>query len=113
MPELLPPTMQPFDFKRGSTFNEFYIEVEEGSELLHVDVVDACENGLMGCRAWCLVRIGLPFTRRFFRMVGPGVTLYKRNDYEYVNTVYEGDMVWLVFEDIEKRRQWAVESINA
>jgi hypothetical protein len=92
----------------GDAGDTFYINVHEGSELIHVEghVGDGCQKHV----AWCFINPGLPLTRRYFRLIGPGGTVYDRASLEYVGPLYEkyddGDMLWLVFEDKQAKLDW-------
>lgn len=103
-------SLQPFDFfYDGAQADMFFIEVEEGSELLHVGSEE--RDGFQKFIAWCFITPGLPFTRRYFRVMGPGTTVYDRASLEYVGPVYEGDSVlWLVFEDKKAKLDWVKEN---
>ena len=101
-------SMQPFDLLYGAASDEFYINVQEGSELIHVQ--GEVRNGFQKYVAWCFIVPGLPLTKRFFRLIGPGATVYDRAGLTYVGPVYEivpdgADMLWLVFEDGIKRAE--------
>ncbi len=95
-------SIQPYGLINGDVFGGYYIDVPEGSDLLDVTI------DTMGVySAWCIVEIGLPLTKRFFRIMMPGSNMPDRGDaLRYVSTVNDGGMVWLVFEDNEARQEY-------
>ena len=94
-------TIQPYEFKCADTFATYYIEVPEGSELLTVTTDDLGVH-----TAWCIVDIDYPPTRRFFKILMPGESIAKRSDFVFIKEIYDGGMVWLVFEDYAMKLVW-------
>jgi hypothetical protein len=98
-------SIQSFNLTLGETFGRFYIDVQEGSDLLDVTID---EMGVY--TAWCIIDVIHPMTRRFFRILMPGSHMPERGDaLRFISTVNDGGMIWLVFEDHQARREYLME----
>lgn len=106
-------TIQPYTLLHGAEAGLLLIDVPEGSDLLDITLgygESFVPPAPKSYTAWCIVDISLPWTRRFFRLLMPGSHIPQRSDaLRFVTTMDDGGMIWLVFEDIARRREYLKE----